>query len=85
MKEKDLIELGFEREDVTAEDAGTENGFYYYTLEIEDLSLITSADDEVENDNWKVFIFDYGGFEFTELEKLKLFIDVLKSTIKKIK
>jgi hypothetical protein len=79
MREKDLIDLGFERQDV-----GTDNHFYYYTLDVEDLCLITSANDEVElYDEWKVFIFDYNGFEFTKLEKLKSFIDILKSAVKK--
>ncbi len=76
IKEKDLIELGFERQDETPDN------WYYYTLDIEDFCLITSANDEVEDNNWKVFIFDYEGFEFAELEKLKSFIDVLKSAIK---
>lgn len=77
IKEKDLIELGFERQDETPESSGAPDNWYYYTLNIEDLCLITGANDKVENDNWKVFIFDYAGFEFTELEKLKLFIDIL--------
>ena len=82
IKEKDLIELGFERQDETPESSGTNFNWYYYTLDIEDFCLITSANDEVENYNWKVFIFDHEGFEFTELEKLKLFIDILKSAVK---
>ena len=73
IKEKDLIKLGFERQD---------DYFYYYTLDIEDFCLITNTNDEVKDDSWKVYIFDYAGFEFTELEKLKLFIDVLKSAVK---
>ena len=82
IKEKDLIELGFERQDETPESSGTNFNWYYYTLDIEDFCLISNANDEVENYNWKVFIFDYEGFEFTELEKLKSFIDVLKSAVK---
>ena len=81
MIEKDLIGLGFERQDVTAEDVGTDNDFYYYTLDIEDLCLISNASDEV-NDEWKIYIFDYNGFEFTELGKLVKFIDILKSAVK---
>ena len=83
MKEKDLIQLGFERENVTAEEAGTDNDFYYYTLDIEDLCLITNASDEVVNDEWKVFIFDYNGFEFTDLLQLVKFIKALQSAVKK--
>lgn len=83
IKEKDLIKLGFERQDETPESSGANFiNWYYYTLDIEDFCLISNANDEVENYNWKVFIFDYEGFEFTELEKLKSFIDVLKSAVK---
>ena len=80
MREKDLIDLGFERQDVTAEDVGTDNDFYYYTLDIEDLCLITSASDE---EKWKVEIFDYNGFEFTDLGQLVKFIKILKSAVKR--
>jgi hypothetical protein len=77
MKEKDLIQLGFERQDVE-----TDNGFYYYTLDIANFWLITSENDEVVNGEWKVYIFDYNGFEFTDLLQLAKFIEILKSTIK---
>ena len=82
MREKDLIQLGFESQDVTAKEVGTDNEFYYYTLEIEDLCLITNASDEEVNDKWKVFIFDYNGFEFTDLLQLVKFINILKSAVK---
>ena len=75
MKEKDLIHLGFEKQDV-----GTDNGFYYYTLDIEDFCLITNASDE---EKWKVYIFDYNGFEFTDLLQLVKFIKILKSAVKR--
>ncbi len=77
IKEKDLIELGFERKDNTPESSGAPNNWHYYTLDIEELCLITSDSDEVEDNNWKVYIFDYDGFQITEIGKLKLFIDVL--------
>jgi len=83
IKEKDLIKLGFKRQDNTPESSGLDYDWHYYTLDIEDFCLITNANDEVEDDNWKVYIFDYQGFELTELEKLKSFIDVLKSAVKK--
>ena len=77
IKEKDLIELGFERQDNTPESSGAPNNWHYYTLDIGGLCLISDDSDVVEDNNWKVYIFDCDGFEFTELEKLKLFIDVL--------
>jgi len=77
IKEKDLIELGFKRKDNTPESSGAPNNWHYYTLDIEDLCLITSDSDEIKDNNWKVYIFNYDGFEFTRLEKLKSFIDIL--------
>jgi hypothetical protein len=47
IKEKDLIELGFEREDETPESSGAPDNWYYYTLDIEDFCLISNANDEV--------------------------------------
>jgi hypothetical protein len=82
IKEKNLIELGFERQDETPESSGAPENWHYYTLDIGDLCLISDDSDVVEDNNWKVYIFDYDGFEFTELEKLKSFIDVLKSAVK---
>ena len=83
IKEKDLIELGFERQDNTPESSGAPDNWHYYTLDIGDLCLISDDSDAVKDNNWKVYIFDYDGFQITELEKLKLFIDVLKYAIKK--
>jgi len=71
IKEKDLIELGFKRQD------NTPDNWHYYTLDIGGLCLISDDSDVVEDNNWKVYIFDYDGFQITEVEKLKLFIDVL--------
>ena len=82
IKEKDLIELGFEKHDETPESSGDDKDWHYYTLDIEDLCLITDASDEIKDDNWKVYIWNYEGFEFTKIEKLKSFIDILKSAVK---
>ena len=80
MQEKNLIQLCFERQYVSAEDVGTDNDFYYYTLDIEDLCLISNASDE---EKWKVYIFDYNGFEFTDLLQLVKFIKALQAAVKK--
>ena len=77
IKEKDLIELGFERQNGTPEVSALDYYWHYYTLDIGDLCLISDSNDEVEDNNWKVYIFNYDGFQITEIEKLKLFIDVL--------
>jgi len=43
---------------VTIEESGGENDFYYYTLDIGDICLITNADDEAEQNGWEAYIFD---------------------------
>jgi hypothetical protein len=43
IKEKNLIELGFERQDETPESSGAPDNWHYYTLDIEDLCLISDA------------------------------------------
>lgn len=59
MKEKELIKLGFERIDVPVEESGDEP-YYFYVLDIGDISLMSSTNDEIDNEeDWKVNLFDY--------------------------
>ena len=87
MKEKELIALGFDRKDVTAEESGEENDWYYYEMYFGNgrhLSLITSSSDEVENDEWDVEIFDENTIRFTDSSDVMAFIDLInRNTIKK--
>jgi len=54
MTQKELIELGFEREDVSAEESGNKP-YYYYSYSLNQfITLITQANDEVIDDNWYV-------------------------------
>ena len=78
MKEQDLIDLGFKRYDVSAEDSG-DVPFYYYTYDITDeLCLISSDDGEAKKDGWSVEMFDYDGIKFTSIEDLKTLINVIE-------
>jgi len=78
MKEKELVALGFERTDVTAEESG-DISFYYYTYDITDeLCLISSDDGEAKKDGWSVEMFDYDGIKFTNVEELKTLIEVIE-------
>ena len=78
MKAQDLIDLGFERNDVSAEESG-DFPFYYYTYDITDeLCLISSDDGEAKKDGWTVEMFDYDGIKFTNVEDLKTLIDVIE-------
>jgi hypothetical protein len=78
MKEQDLIDLGFKRNDVSAEESGHVR-FHYYTYNITDeLSLISSDDGEAKKDGWRVEMFDYENIEFTNVEDLKTLIDIIE-------
>jgi hypothetical protein len=80
--EKDLIELGFERNDETAENSGEPYDWYYYTLDIGDtwdkFCLISNSSDEAENDEWTVYIFDSELFKFKDRFQLEKLIEILK-------
>ena len=78
MKEQDLIDLGFERTNVSAEESG-DNPFYYYTYNITDeLCLISTDNDEAERNGWYVELFDYENIEIRNLEDLKTLINVIE-------
>ena len=76
MTEKELIEFGFKKEIIP--DSESQNGYdyYYYTLEvIQDIVLVSSESDEVEDDEWGVFFSD-SNCEIWDPKLLKELIDV---------
>ena len=82
MREEFLIQLGFQRNDVSAEESG-DYAFYYYTMDFGHLCLITNSDDEAITDlGWSVEIFDYQSLQFTNEEDLKNLVDIFKRNIK---
>jgi hypothetical protein len=86
MKEQDLLDLGFKRNDVTAEESGAPNDFYYYDIDLGSngsISLISPSDDEVENGNWYVEVFEDPKVMFTDKNDLKVLIDIInKNTLR---
>ena len=75
MTEKELIQLGFEKQ---VNDSMGEPPFYYYTLDItEGLSFITQANDEVENGEWVVEIFESEEIKFKDIKPLTELINIL--------
>ena len=57
MTEEIFEKLGFERTDVPIEESGG-NPFYYYSIDIGDICIISNADDEAEKNGWEAYIFD---------------------------
>jgi hypothetical protein len=58
MTEEIFKKLGFERTDVPIEESGNDEDFYYYTLDIGDICIISNADYEAAEKGWEAFIFD---------------------------
>ena len=78
MKEQDLIDLGFEKNDISADESG-DKPFFYFTYNITDeLCLISSDNDEAEKNGWYVELFDYENIEIRNLKDLKTLIDIIE-------
>lgn len=74
MTEEQLKILGFEQQAETSDPS-----FYYYTLDVVNgLSFISQANDEVENGEWIVEIFDTTpSIKFKNAAKLSNLIEIL--------
>lgn len=85
MKEKELIELGFEKFTPDPEDWDGEE-WYYYTYDFGNgsFSLITDGSNEIEDDKWYVEVFEDESIRFTSAIEVKQLIRLIeKNTIKK--
>ena len=79
MKEQDLIDLGFERVDVSAEESG-DKPFFYYVKDFGEknvLSLISPPNDEVKDGEWYVGVFEDDSIRIDKLKDLEDFIEVV--------
>lgn len=83
MKEHDLIDLGFERIDVSEEESGGD-AFHYYTLDFsKGFSLISNSSDEktlvAGHYRWHVEVFEAPEINFVEKKDVKQLIDIIKN------
>lgn len=76
--EEDLVELGFEKQQEIGDPSVDVNPWYYYTLDIADVCLITNDNEDVETDGWLVYFFDDVGIRFTTTEDLVQLVHLLK-------
>ena len=86
MTEQDLRDLGFEQNTVLPEESGYDTIFWYYTYDFDEsasLCLISSDNEESENDEWYVEIFESSKIRFETRSSLAEFIDLIeRNTIK---
>ena len=86
MTEQDLRDLGFEQNTVLPEESGYDTIFWYYTYDFHEsasLSLISNDNEESENDEWYVEIFESSKIRFENKSSLAEFIDLIERNTKK--
>ena len=79
MKEQEIQDLGFEIQRETIESSGSDTDWYYYTLDIGDICLITNSNDEVVKDEWEVSIFDFSSCVIKNIDDLKALVSIIKN------
>lgn len=82
MTEQVLKDLGFERTLITMEESGDDRDFYYYTLDIGDICLISNDDEEAGKEGWKVSIFDFPSMEISCMNQLMTLVTILELNTK---
>jgi hypothetical protein len=78
MKEQEIEDLGFEIQHETIESSGHDKDYYYYTLDIGDICLITNSNDEAVKNGWEVSIFDFESFVIKDIIDLKSLVSIIK-------
>ena len=79
MTEQTFIDLGFQRNEVTPEESGYEYTFYYYTVDIGDICIMSNADDEAAKNGWEAIIFDSRTLSIKGEGDLKDLVRILQS------
>ena len=78
ISESHLRSLGFQKEVVPIDESGYEKDFYYYSVDINYLTLITEADDEIVDNQWSVSIMESGLEKIYDLDDLTRLLHLLK-------
>lgn len=78
ISESHLRSLGFQKEVVPIDESGNEVEFYYYSLDINYLTLITESDDEIIDNQWSVHIMESGLEKIYDLDDLVKLLHLLK-------
>jgi len=83
IKEQDLVELGFEQVNVSAEEAGDDKGFRYYDYAFSrnGLQLISNSDDELVDNGWVVEMFDQKDIVFKDKVTLTSFMELVRGAM----
>ena len=78
MTEEIFKQLGFEKVVVTMEESGHDADFYYYTMDIGDICLMSNSDDEAAENGWEAYIFDSLTMKIKGAGDLEELVKILK-------
>ena len=83
IRKADLMCAGFNQKFVSAEESGQPTGYFYYTFEINDDSvLITDADDENDG-NFTVYFFELNDLiQINDVSDLQSLVGIIMRNIK---
>jgi len=83
MNKQTLIDLGFERFDETPQNSCSDVAWYYYTLSIGDITLISNESDIAGKYGWNVGMFNSETLRVTDSRSLEKLIAIIhESTIR---
>lgn len=78
MTEQDIIDLGFERVDVTAGESGYPEDWYYYIYDFTDnLCLISCDNNEAQLEGWYIELFEETKIRFTDIYDVQELIKII--------
>lgn len=79
--EEDLLELGFKKQQEIGDPSIDIDDWYYYTLDIADVCLITNDNEDAETDGWLVYFFDDVGIRFGDMQEITILVRLLKRNV----
>jgi hypothetical protein len=83
MREAELKEMGFKKIQVPDEESNNGYDYYYYRLDITPQVRLVSCDsDVVDEDGWFVKNFDWPDVSITDVEDVKLLVQLYKKWTK---
>lgn len=78
ISEQQLEFLEFDRVDVSIEESGGDQPYYFFTKDLSEtnssFSLITCASDEREDDYWRIYFLEVDDYEITKFEDLAVLL-----------
>ena len=82
MIEEIFTELNFKKYVVTPEESGLDKDFYYYSLYIGDICIISNEDDKAAKEGWECAIFDSMTLKIKGSDDLRDLVRIIKNNTK---